>query len=188
MGGGFSRVHERKFLWSIQVCVCVCAEGIEIFLPLPQLLLLVSSNRKGVELVHDSTTFHFDSFDRFFFFRFWYESFLRNFDLTILPNDSKIDIFILINRYIRIKMIFKKKKNDLWPRDLNRAISARFRFRYQLERFLNSFWKREKEGEEGRNRRPGTTGRKCDSLYAQLTKGCLINNVAARRSHRIRSN
>lgn len=42
-------------------------------------------------------------------------------------------------------MIFKKKKNDLWPRDLNRAISARFRFRYQLERFLNSFWKRERK-------------------------------------------
>lgn len=56
---------------------------------------------------------------------------------------SKIVIFVLINRYIRKKKkmnyISKKKTsnsiNDLWPRNLNRAISARFRFRYHLERF-----------------------------------------------------
>lgn len=46
-----------------------------------------------------------------------------------------------------------------------------FRSRHRLERFKLSL----KGGQERRNRMPDTTGRKCDSLYAQLTKGCLIS-------------
>lgn len=130
--GYFSRVHERKFLWSIQVCAC---RGDWNFFP-PE------SKERRVCAFDDS----YKGYRRLSSILIRKTTLSKELcDPMILRQAvSKIVIFVLINRYIRKKkkrwIISQKKKtsnsiNDLWPRNLNRAISARFRFRYHLERF-----------------------------------------------------
>lgn len=128
--GYFSRVHERKFLWSIQVCAC---RGDWNFSPRVERAssLCVRRFLQGIS----TSLFDFDTKN-------------DTFEGTLWSDDSSTSS--VENRHFRFNqsLYTKKKKmnyiskkktsnsiNDLWPRNLNRAISARFRFRYHLERF-----------------------------------------------------